>query len=117
LTQQIASTGDLSKNGFAVTSMVIGIVGLVLLLFFPVVFIPFIGWIIAIFIDFAVLVSAVIGFILGLKGRASQNRGMAIAGIVLCSIVLVIYLIPVIMLICVVFFGATFFGSLGLMSM
>lgn len=117
MNQIMTPAGDPSKNGFAVVSMIIGIVGLVLILFFPIIFIPVIGWIIAIVADLVVLISSIIGLILGVKGKQSQNRGIAIAGIVLCSIVLVLYIIPLIIFIGFLFFGLTLFGGLGISSL
>lgn len=111
-------SGDPSKNGQAVTSMIIGIVGLVSPVFFPIFFvIPFVGWILSIICDVVLIVGSIVGLILGVKGKKSQNRGMAIAGIVLCSIVLGLYVIaPIIFIVGMIFFGFSLFGGLMLTS-
>ena len=60
----------------AIASLVLGICGLF-------------GWC----IPCAGLPMGIVGLILGIKGLKSENRGMAIAGIVLCSLTLVASLI------------------------
>ena len=57
---------SITKNGFAIASLVLGIVGLI---FFGVLIIP-----------------CILGFIFSLKGLKSKKKGMATAGIVLNSL-------------------------------
>ena len=63
---------DASKNGKAVTSLVLGIIGLAAW------FIPLFG-----------LPITIIGLVKGIKGLESEKRGIAIAGVVICIIGLV----------------------------
>ena len=76
-------TGDATKNGKAVTSLVLGIVGVIT------AFIPSgVGAILT-------FIVAIIGIIFGIKGLKSLKRGIAIAGIVLCSLVLLAFMLGV----------------------
>lgn len=69
-------------GGLAVTSLVLGIVGIVL------VFIPIIGYI--------TLPMAILGVIFGVVGwRGGERKGMAITGTILSVIVLVLFVIAV----------------------
>lgn len=63
------NVGDVSKNGRAITGLILGIIGMVAW------FIPIIG---------APIV--IIGLIFSIKGLKSLKHGMAVTGIVLCSI-------------------------------
>lgn len=54
----------------AIISLVLGIISLPAALFFPIVAVP----------------AGVVGLVLGIIGRRSQSRGVAIAGIVLSSV-------------------------------
>ena len=64
------------KKGQAITSFVLGLFGIIAW------FIPIFG-----------LPVTIVGLIMGIKGRKSSKRGLAIAGIVLCTIFLIITLI------------------------
>jgi hypothetical protein len=66
------ATAQNGKSGFAIASMIIGILGLVTWL------LPICGF-----------PSSIVGLVLGLMSINSTKRGMAIAGIVMCAISLV----------------------------
>jgi hypothetical protein len=70
------TTTQNSGGGKAIASLVLGIIGLIAW------FIPLFG-----------LPISLVGLILGIKDMKSQNRGLAIAGIVLCIIGLVLTII------------------------
>lgn len=68
--------GPVQPKGLAITSMVLGIVGLVFCLFFFTVVMPFLGF-----------VCSVVGLILGIVAlKKQQSRGMALAGVITSAI-------------------------------
>ena len=79
-------TGDATKNGKAVTSLVLGIVGVIT---------AFIPSGVGLLLTFIV---AITGIIFGINGLKSLKHGVAIAGIVLCSLVLLAIILLVILI-------------------
>lgn len=69
---ETASSGG-DRQGFAITSLVLGIVSLLLL------FIPLVGWVLG-------CVSAAVGIVFGILGRKSSKRTLSVTGLVLSVI-------------------------------
>lgn len=61
-----------NKSGSAIASLVLGIIGII-------------AWILPL-VGFPV---TIVGLVLGFKGKSSDKKGLAIAGIVLCIITLI----------------------------
>lgn len=82
------------REGFAIASLVLGIFSLLLFFLVPI-------------ID---IFTSILGFIFGILSLKSENRGLAITGLILSGIVLVIYFIGILILI---LFGAAILSLLN----